>query len=194
MKYWPALALLVVLTGCSSEDPASTFEPGAQLEHLQIAQESVQIRRFASAQDSYAVYYRYPSQQASGSWQDWDNRSASIGVETSLLDSPVAASQPALYSELPVGELQLLLNDQRLSLSRDSDGQLRSDGNGCQLSGERLAEFVAGADQISLTLQQCGELDGHYQGVLFADPTLAPAAADLIVSNSDTVLDLLLYR
>ncbi|EKF73851.1 hypothetical protein A11A3_11598 [Alcanivorax hongdengensis A-11-3] len=109
-----------------------------------------------------------------------------------LFASQRSARLTALNADSQAGDYRTLLDDTPLSLTLTRAGRFAGrTEQGCLLVGHWKTRPLAEARKVGLTLLHCGERDGHYRGVLFADPYQAPAL-HLVADNGTAIVDLLL--
>ena len=207
-----ALAVLISLIGCSSNDAASDFSanatvttkaaPGASSAHLvgdpdggAYAESFLDANgdgfMLAYADDAKATvaYYR-----VRGSAAERMPRPASpitVGIAAS---SAISLPTTALTLANAAGTYRTLVNGtQALAITIDSAGNMVGSGSGCGVTGAlNDKSVVAGAIGVTLNLTGCPIPNGQYQGFALRSPILTPAVIKVVGQNGINSIDWLL--
>ena len=207
-----ALAVLISLIGCSSNDAASDFSanatvttkaaPGASSAYLvgdpdggAYAESFLDANgdgfMLAYADDGKATvaYYR-----VRGSAAERMPRPASPITVSIAASSAVSLPTTALTLANAAGTYRTLVNGtQALAITIDSAGNLVGSGSGCGVTGAlNDKSVVAGAIGVTLNLTGCPIPNGQYQGFALRSPILTPAVIKVVGQNGINSIDLLL--
>ncbi|MGH8505928.1 MAG: hypothetical protein ACRETM_08180 [Stenotrophobium sp.] len=131
----------------------------------------------------------YKRETAAQGWQRIPAAATPLQLQTRLDEVLPVVALPAL-----AGSYHALIGDSLVSFTLDGAGAISSSGNGCTLSGQvQTGEPLARALRVSGQISACGGADGHYQGILFADPDAPNAAFRLVVDDGEAVRDFYVF-
>ncbi len=207
-----ALAVLISLIGCSSNDAASDFsanatvttkaapgassaylvgEPdgGAYAESFLDANGDGFMLAYADDAKATVAYYR-----VRGSAAERMPRPASPITVSIAASSAVSFPTASLNLANAAGTYRTLVNGtQSLTITIDSVGNLVGSGSGCSVTGTMNDKsVVAGAIAVTLNLSGCAIPNGQYQGFALRSPALAPAVLKVVGQNGISAIDWLL--
>jgi len=207
-----ALAVLISLIGCSSNDSASDFsanttiatkaatnassaylagdpDGGAYAESFLDANGDGFMLAYADDAKSAVAYYRVRG----GVAERMPRPSSPITVSIAA-SSAVSLPTTALTLANAAGTYRTLVNGtQPLAITIDSAGNLVGSGLGCGVTGTLNDKSVtAGAIGVTLNLTGCPIPNGQYQGFALRSPTLVPAVIKVVGQNGINAIDWLL--